>query len=127
MAGDVWRLLLQKKSGHTAKGTRPAQPVKRVRRDALIARRDVCMTQIMRLRADGNASGNLATKAYQLLTAHWAASSWRARIDIVRTAEWLLGISKKTIGVPMPDKTERDGDSRDRSGSKAANIESLVS
>lgn len=100
MAGDVLRALLRKKSGTPRTGRGLASP-KRIRRDAVIERRDRCMTQLGLLRHGKNVSGTLADKAHHLLTAHWAASSWRARADILRTAEWLLGISRK-VGCPSP-------------------------
>src|SRR6266545_3632392 len=42
----------------------------------------------------GNSGSSLFGKARQLLTRHWSASSWRARADILRTAEWLVGVGK---------------------------------
>ena len=37
-------------------------------------------------------------KARQLLTRHWAVASWRARADILRTAEWLIGVGNEERG-----------------------------
>ena len=50
-----------------------------------------------------------AAKAGRLLTQHWSASSWRARADILRTAEWLVGISKQSAasGIPQPEPPAR--------------------
>jgi hypothetical protein len=44
----------------------------------------------------------------------------------LRTAEWLVGISRKTVGVPTAHKSERDADIRDRSGGKVPSISTLV-
>lgn len=107
MAGEVLRQLLRKKARIPKVGHGSAAP-KRIGRSALIVRRDRCMTLLARLRQNENVSGTLADKAGHLLTAHWAASSWRARADILRTAEWLLGLSHKAAAaVPPPRGQER--------------------
>jgi hypothetical protein len=54
------------------------------------------MAEIARLWSEAENSGRLFEKARQLLTRHWSASSWRARADILRTAEWLVGVGKRT-------------------------------
>jgi hypothetical protein len=98
MAGEVLR-----KKARTPKIPRGLAPAKPIGRGALIERRDRCMSELARLCQNESASGALADKATHLLTAHWSASSWRARSDILRTAEWLLGISRKTArAVPPP-------------------------
>ena len=109
MAGDVLRALLRKKSGAPGTGRGVVAP-KRIGRDAMIERRDRCITQLARLRHGKNVSGALADKARHLLTSHWSASSWRARADILRTAEWLLGISQKAA-CPSPPAS-RSGQDR---------------
>ncbi len=53
------------------------------------------MAEIVRFRSEPGHSDHLFEKARQLLTRHWSASSWRARADILRTAEWLVGVGKK--------------------------------
>jgi hypothetical protein len=115
MSGDVLRLLLRNKTGRTQKPAHGARPVERTSRKEMIERRDHCIAEIARLRSDTNASGNLADKALQLLTRHWSVSSWRARGDILRTAEWLLGISRKAAGasMPAPNATVQNDNVRD--------------
>jgi hypothetical protein len=54
------------------------------------------MAEIARFFSEPGNSGSLFAKARQLLTRHWSASSWRARADILRTAEWLIGVGKKS-------------------------------
>jgi len=61
----------------------------------MIERRDHCMTEIARLRSGANAAGSVFDKARQLLTRYWATASWHSRADILRTAEWLVGIGSK--------------------------------
>lgn len=113
MAGDVLRFLLRKKATYATKGGRGSAPPKRIGRAVMIERRDRCMSEVVRLRSSASASGALADKAYRLLTTHWAASSWRARSDILRSAEWLLGISRKVTGAPTPaGRTESNRNSR---------------
>ena len=107
MTGEVFPLLLRKKAGDTTRTGRGRAPAKRIGRAAVIERRDRCMTEIARLRARDSTSGALADKAYRLLTAHWAASSWHARTDILRSAEWLLGISRKAAGEPTASRGDR--------------------
>jgi hypothetical protein len=55
------------------------------------------MAEIARFWPVPGDSGSLFDKARRLLTRHWSASSWRARADILRTAEWLIGIGKKGV------------------------------
>jgi hypothetical protein len=61
----------------------------------MIDRRDHCMAEIMRFESRRGDFASLIDKARQLLTRHWSVSSWRARADILRTAEWLIGVGKK--------------------------------
>lgn len=109
MSGDVLRLLLRNKAGRTPKPAHGTQPVQRISRQEMIKRRDHCMVEIARLRPEADASGSLADKARQLLTRHWATSSWRARADLLRTAEWLLGISRNaaTAAFSPPNAIDR--------------------
>ena len=88
----------RKKAGRTPKPARAARSVERIDRRSLIERRDQCMREIAPLQASTDTSGELASKARQLLTRHWASSSWRYRADILRTAEWLLGVGKRRAG-----------------------------
>jgi hypothetical protein len=53
------------------------------------------MAEIARFAPVPGDTGSLFDKARQLLTRHWSVSSWRARADILRTAEWLIGVGKK--------------------------------
>jgi hypothetical protein len=98
MSGNLLRQPLRKKAGRTPKPLRAARPLPRIARQSMIERRDHCMTEIARLRSDANAADNLLHKARQLLTRYWSASSWRSRADILRTAEWLVGIGSKGAG-----------------------------
>ena len=54
------------------------------------------MAEIAHFWSEPENSGRLFEKDRQLLTRHWSASSWRARADILRTAEWLVGVGKRT-------------------------------
>jgi hypothetical protein len=82
---------LPRAAGRKPQPVRPLRSVKRIPRQQLIERRDVCITRIARLRGEGVA-GDLHDKACRLLTQHWSVAPWRARADILRTAEWLIGI-----------------------------------
>jgi hypothetical protein len=53
------------------------------------------MAEVARFWPEPGSSASLFAKARQLLTQHWSASSWRGRADLLRTAEWLVGIGKK--------------------------------
>ncbi len=107
MTRGVLHSLLRKKPVARPKAARDARLADRISRGALIERRDLCMREIVRLRSDADPSGNLANKARQLLTARWAAASWRARADILRSAEWLLGISRNAAAT-MPNAEQID-------------------
>jgi hypothetical protein len=95
MSRTIFRPLLLKASGRKATAARPARAVEHIGRQTLIDRRDHCMAEIARFAAAPGDSRNMFDKARQLLTRHWSVSSWRARADILRTAEWLIGIGKK--------------------------------
>jgi hypothetical protein len=66
----------------------------------LIARRKQCMAEIAQLRSDAMDSENFSEKARQLLTKYWSTSSWRSRVDILRTAEWLIAAARKNTRFP---------------------------
>jgi hypothetical protein len=95
MSRAIFQPLLRKPPGRKPQALRAARPVERIARQALLDRRDHCMAEIVRFRSEPGHLGSLFEKARQLLTRQWAASSWRARADILRTAEWLVGIGKK--------------------------------
>jgi hypothetical protein len=98
MLHTTFRPLLRKASGRKPQPSRPTRPVERIARQVLIDRRDHCMAEIARLWSEAGNSVSLFAKARQLLTRHWSASSWRARADILRTAEWLIGIGRQGAG-----------------------------
>lgn len=114
---------LVKAPGRKSNAPRAARPVARIPRQALIDRRDHCMVAIARFWSQPGDRGSLFEKARQLLTRHWSAASWRARADILRTAEWLIGIGTKgadptSIG-PLGTRVTRpacgrSGDDRNR-------------
>jgi len=87
---------LRKAAGRKPQPTRPARAVERIARRALIDRRERCIAEIACAGADSG-SGSLFEKARQLLTRHWSASTWRGRADLIRTAEWLIGIGKREV------------------------------
>jgi hypothetical protein len=95
MSRTMFRPLLHKPAGRKPQALRATRPVERIARQALIDRRDRCMAEIAHFWSEPENSGRLFEKARQLLTRHWSASSWRARADILRTAEWLVGVGKK--------------------------------
>jgi len=107
-----------KAPGRKSNAPRAARPVARIPRQALIDRRDHCMVAIARFWSQPGDRGSLFEKARQLLTRHWSAASWRARADILRTAEWLIGIG--TTGADptsiIPDGARVIRSARDRSG-----------
>ena|SRR3954467_3620129 len=94
MSRTVLRPLV-KPSGRKSNPQRVTRPAERIPRHALIDRRDQCMAEIARFWSQPGDVGSLFEKARQLLTRRWCAASWRARADILRTAEWLVGIGKK--------------------------------
>jgi len=101
MARATFRPLLLKAPGRIAKAPRAARSVERIGRQAMIDRRDQCMAEIARFESQQDHSASLIEKARQLLTRHWSVSSWRARADILRTAEWLIGVGKQGTD-PVP-------------------------
>lgn len=95
MSRTILQPLLRKAPGRKSKAGRAIRPVERIPRQALIERRDRCMADIARVCSGPSDAVSLFEKARQLLTRHWAAASWRARADILRTAEWLIGVGTK--------------------------------
>jgi len=95
MSRAIFQPILRKPPGRKPQAPRAARPVERIARQALLDRRDHCMAEIARLAPAPGDAANLVDKARQLLTRHWSVSSWRARVDILRTAEWLIGVGKK--------------------------------
>jgi hypothetical protein len=89
------RPLLRKAPGRAAKAARATRSVERIGRQEMIDRRDCCMAEITQFGSQSGDSASLIEKARQLLTRHWSVSSWRSRADLLRTAEWLIGIGKK--------------------------------
>ena len=124
MSGKVLHSLPPHGAGRKAQPARVARSVERVGRLTLIERRDHCLSEIAQLRNEMNAFGSLADKARQLLTRHWVSSSWRCRADILRTAEWLVGISRKGAASGSPSMSA-DGQfhyARDRSRNAGGDI-----
>jgi hypothetical protein len=97
MSRAIFQPLLRKPAGRKPQARRAARAVARIARQALIDRRDHCMAEIVHFRSEPGHSDNLFEKARQLLTRHWSASSWRARADILRTAEWLIGVGRRGV------------------------------
>jgi hypothetical protein len=92
MSRRASRLQSRKKVGGLVRPVHVSRPVERIPRESLIDRRQKCIEEIARLRLSTNTSGNLLDKAGRLLTKYWADSTWGRRADILRSAEWLLGI-----------------------------------
>src|SRR5262249_55611797 len=101
MSRTMFQPLPRKAAGRKPQPSRVARPVERITRQALIDRRDHCMAEIARFWSGSRNSAGLFEKARLLLTRHWSASSWRGRADIVRTAEWLVGLGQKGAGGPQ--------------------------
>jgi hypothetical protein len=116
------RPLLRRARGRKSQAARATRPVERIARQALIDRRDRCMAEIAHFWSEPENSGRLFEKARQLLTRHWSASSWRARADILRTAEWLVGIGRKGAGSTHVYAGLEDGRIRRTRGGNIAGI-----
>ena len=55
------------------------------------------MAEIARVRRESTTPNSFFDKARQLLTRHWSLSSWRSRADLLRTAEWLVGVGRRDM------------------------------
>jgi hypothetical protein len=97
MSGKALQSLARHAASRKAPPARVARSVERMGRQKLIERRDHCLSEIAQLRNEMKASSSLAFKARRLLTQYWAAAAWCARADILRTAEWLVGIDRKRM------------------------------
>src|SRR4029453_19470798 len=76
------------------RGVRGVEPAGR---QEMIDQRDRCIAEIARVRRESATPNSFFDKARQLLTKHWSASSWRSRADILRTAEWLVGVGRRDM------------------------------
>lgn len=97
---------LRKKGGRAPQPARAARSVERIGREALIERRASCLAEIQRLSSDADDPHSFLDKARQLLTRHWWPASWRARADILRSAEWLVGVGRRGAGITDPARPE---------------------
>jgi hypothetical protein len=120
MSRTMLRPLLRRAPGRKSQAPRATRPVERTARQALIDRRDRCMAEISRFWSEPGNSGSLFEKARQLLTRRWSASSWRGRADILRTAEWLIGIAKKGAGSAKSWEETADGRTQQTGGNNIA-------
>lgn len=60
----------------------------------LLTERDQLVTEVSMLRARYPAASPFLRKAETLLTRFWARADWQAREDILRTARWLLDMTR---------------------------------
>jgi hypothetical protein len=70
------------------------KPARRPSRRAMIDQRDRCIAELARFR-NGPGPNSFFDKSLQLLTRHWSTSSWHARAEILRTAEWLIELGSR--------------------------------
>ena len=84
---------MQRRRPSTRKETPDAtQPPKR-QVAAVLARRKRLMLEIALLQRSGQSSKFIAN-AEQLLTRWWAAANWKARSELLKTADWLLRVEQ---------------------------------
>jgi hypothetical protein len=107
MSGTILHPPLPKPAGRKPKPVRVVRAVERIGRQEMIDQRDRCMAEIARVRRESATPNSFFDKARQLLTKHWSASSWRSRADILRTAEWLVGVGRRDMANAAP--AQEDG------------------
>ncbi|HVG51768.1 MAG TPA: hypothetical protein VM867_09065 [Xanthobacteraceae bacterium] len=88
-------------SGFSA--SRPAPQARDVK--DILKRREAMMREAARLR-EYNASSLFVAKIQQLLTRWWAPASWQAREELLKTADWLISLEKRSgRGLRPADET----------------------
>jgi hypothetical protein len=65
--------------------------------DGILAKRDRLIGELRFLRDRGESS-KFVDNAQQLLTRWWSRSSWSAREELLKSAEWLLRLEKNREG-----------------------------
>jgi hypothetical protein len=118
MASTALRPILREQAGRKAKPARASRAVERVGRQALIDKRDRCMAEIAHCSDCGGPADRLFDKARQLLTRHWSVSPWRSRADILRTAEWLIGVGRNSLAAEPSREMGAAGALRSRSAAR---------
>ena len=73
---------------------RALKPARRPKRQAMIDQRDRCIAELARFRNE-LAPNSFFENALQLLTRHWSVSSWQVRVEILRTADWLINVGSQ--------------------------------
>lgn len=99
-AGPQGRSVMGARQGKRRASHRPerAPAAEALDADTISHRRAECMRQIEQLRTVLGPTP-FVDKAYRLLLPrYWAAASWKARADILKTVDWLIAMS---VGVGL--------------------------
>lgn len=73
-------------SGSVPSAQRPPQ-------EAILAKRTQLMVEIARLRNWNGTSRKPLDRAELLLTARWGRATWAARANLLKSAQWLVGLA----------------------------------
>ena len=61
----------------------------------ILAQRDRLIVEIARLRSQAGPSTELTDKASTLLTRWWSSASWKAREQLLKSANWLVRLEQR--------------------------------
>ena len=86
-----------------ANSSRRAQVKGPLDANAIDRKRTECMREIERLRSAMGSTPFIEKANQLLLPRYWAGANWRARAEILRTVEWLLGMGLNA-GVARSDQ-----------------------
>ena len=79
-------------SAPAVRRTEPAYSRRKI--DLILSERERIVSELLRLR-EQQGSSKLIENAQQLLTRWWASASWKAREELLKSANWLLRVEKR--------------------------------
>jgi hypothetical protein len=72
----------------------PRQALSRIKVDDILARRRRLVQELALLRQHGDS--RFLDNAQQLLTRWWSGASWSAREELLKSAEWLIRLERRS-------------------------------
>ena len=72
--------------------------------EAIAAEREKLVAEMNALHERGQLPARSVRTLRNLLTRSWGGASWRARAQILRTADWFIRL-ERTLPVSLPDRT----------------------
>jgi len=86
------RLVVSKNTAGASRHPRTGEPKRSyvAHVSSITSQRESRLSKIESLRRGGLAPENFVDKAQTLLTQRWSKATWRSRVQLLRTVDWLL-------------------------------------